>query len=308
MVHEIADPVAAPGLPRAHRSLRTVVGRLEWSLHRRESPQYSLSVSRRQGSDYGVKLALFDRRLFFDLTYYTNAPYSNSGTIWSDSASSSSSGWEFSATANPTKQWRLTLNGSKRSTSTTTARGVFIRQYMAEYLPIIKSHPEWQNLATANNITVATRVADLETVLRNFEAIQNLPEDVYAPAWTLNIIQSYSFARESRLAGFSLGGSMNARGRTIDGFAETSASVLNPNQPYYAPTYEIFGAWLTYQRKLFKNRVDWRLQLNVRNVFDAYTIFPLRAVDARDGNHTKATVIYRLSEPRTFTLTSAFKF
>ncbi len=299
-----------------------------------------------QGSDYGVKLALFDRRLFFDLTYYTNAsvnkidgvsntpagnfkqfdqlwegvanftndpkytnaPYSNSGTIWSDSASSSSSGWEFSATANATKQWRLTLNGSKRSTSTTTARGVFIRQYMAEYLPIIKSHPEWQNLTTANNITVATRVADLETVLRNFEAIQNLPEDIYAPAWTLNIIQSYSFTRESRLAGFSLGGSMNARGRTIDGFAETTASVLNPNQPYYAPTYEIFGAWLTYQRKLFKNRVDWRLQLNVRNVFDAYTIFPLRAVDARDGNHTQATVIYRLSEPRTFTLTSAFKF
>jgi outer membrane receptor for monomeric catechols len=101
---------------------------------------------------------------------------------------------------------------------------------------------------------------------------------------------------------------MNARGRTINGFAENAANVVVPDQPYYAPTYEIFGAWLTYQRKILAQRVDWRVQLNVRNVFDAYNIFPLRTVDARDGTHRGATAMYRLGEPRTYTLTSTFKF
>jgi outer membrane receptor for ferric coprogen and ferric-rhodotorulic acid len=300
-----------------------------------------------KGSDYGLKLTLLDRRLFFDLTYYTNAakdkidsvastpagdfkgnldalwtgianltgdqkynlnPYSSINTVWNDSATTSSKGWEFSATANPTPQWRLTVNGSKRSTGTTSARGAAIRQYLAEYLPIIKANAQWMAATTANAIPVSTRVATIETTLANFSAIQSLPEDIYAPSWSVNMIQTYTFAPGSRLAGVSLGGSMNARGKTINGFAETANNVLNPNQPYYAPTNELFGAWITYQRKLLRNRLDWRVQLNVRNLFDAYTVFPLRTVDARDGTHRGAKVIYRLSEPRTYTLTSTFKF
>lgn len=298
-----------------------------------------------EGRDYGLKLALFDRRFFFDLTYYTNATkdkieaaagtqagnlsqfeqiwqaigaYTNDpkylsppyalGNTWYDSASTRSTGWEFSATVNPTPQWRFIVNGSRRSTSTTTARGVYIRQYLAQYLPIIKANPQWMALPAPTAVSVGARVADLETVFANFEAIKGLPEDVYAPNWTLNVIQTYSFPRESRFTGFSVGGSVNARGRCIDGFAEDAANVLVPTQPYYAPTYELFGAWITYQRKVFAGRINWRIQLNVRNVFDAYTLFPLRMVDTRDGTHRHATAIYRLSEPRTFTLTSTFKF
>ena len=299
-----------------------------------------------KGSDYGLKLTLLDRRLFFDLTYYTNAaqdkidsvastpagdfrildtvwtgianftgdqkytltPYASTNTTWSDSATTSSKGWEFSATANPTPQWRLTVNGSKRSTGTTSARGLSIRRYLAEYLPIIKANAEWMAAPTANDVPVATRVAAIETTLANFTAIQSLPEDIYAPSWSVNMIQTYSFAPHSRLPGVSVGGSMNARGKTIDGFAETANNILNPNQPYYAPTNELFGAWITYQRKLLRNRLDWRIQLNVRNLFDAYTVFPMRTVDARDGTHRGAKAIYRLSEPRTYTLTSTFTF
>ena len=84
--------------------------------------------------------------------------------------------------------------------------------------------------------------------------------------------------------------------------------MINPRQPYYSPATEIFGAWVSYQRKLFKNRISWRLQLNVRNVFDAYTLYPLRTVDRRDGTHAGVTAVYRLTEPRAYTITSAFKF
>ena len=303
-----------------------------------------------KGSDYGLKFSLFDRRLFLDVTAYTNSslnsadsissnaagnfkqfdqlwiavsdftgdvkyltsPYSTLSTTWADTVSTTSKGWEFSLTANATKQWRITVNGSKRGDNTTSARGVYINQYMASYLPIIKSHPEWQALNAAAQ-TVAQRVADLENTLTNFNAIRNSPSANFASRWTLNLIQSYDIAREAKIAGvplngFSLGGSMNARGKAINGFAVDSKLILDPTSPYTSPAYANFGAWITYKRKLFKNRLDWRLQLNVRNVLDHNTVYPLIDVDTRDGKHTPNTAVYTLKEPRTYLFTSAFKF
>jgi iron complex outermembrane recepter protein len=185
---------------------------------------------------------------------------------------------------------------------------VNIIAYLKEYLPVLRN-PVWQSAAvTAGGLTVADRVARIQTTLDNFVATRLLPEDIYAPSWSVNVIQTYSFARESRLGGFSVGGSINARGKSIAGFGEAKTDIFDPDLRYYAPAFENFGAWITYQRKLFTNRVDWRLQLNVRNVFDAYKVYLNRAVDARDGKHTQANVIYRLNEPRTYALTSTFKF
>ena len=298
------------------------------------------------GSDYGIKFSLFDRRLFFDVTYYTNSslnsgdsiannpagnfkqfdqlwigvseftgdpkyltsPYSTLSTVWNDAVSTTSKGYELSLTANPTKRWRISLNGSKRGDNTTSARGVYINQYMAEYIPIIKSHPEWQGIITQNNVTVAERVADLENTLVNFNAIRNSPSANFASNWTLNLIQSYDLPNQGWTRGFSIGGSMNARGKAISGFEVDSKNVLDPTKPYYAPSYANFGGWITYKRKLFKNRVDWRLQLNVRNLLDENTIYPLITVDRRDGNHTPDVAVYTLKEPRTYQFTSTFRF
>ena len=303
-----------------------------------------------EGKDYGLKFAFFDRRLFVDVTYYTNRsvnasdsissnpagnfkqidnvweavatftgdvryrtyPYSSLSTTWADVVSTSSKGWELAVTANATPRWRVSLNGSLRGDNTTSTRGAIVAKYFAQYLPIIKSHPEWQSLA-ANGLTVASRVADIENTLVNFAAIKNSPSANFASKWTLNLIQSYDLPREARvgglpLGGLSIGGSMNARGPAINGFAVDNAFVLDPTRAYTSPRYAVFGAWITYKRKIFKNRIDWRLQLNVRNVFDQYTIYPLIDVDTRDGRHTPATAVYTLKEPRTWQFTNTFKF
>lgn len=209
----------------------------------------------------------------------------------------------------------MVINGSKRGNNTTSDRGTYINQYMATYIPIIKSHPEWQNLVTvaASSTTVAASVADLLNTQTNFNAIKSVPAANFASNWTMNIIQTYEFGRETKIAGvplggFSIGASMNARGKAIDGFAQDSTNTLIATAPFYAPSYTNFGAWIAYKRKLFKNRVDWRLQMNVRNLFDDYTIAPLNTVDSRDGKHTQIVAVYTLREPRTFQFTSAFKF
>ena len=87
-----------------------------------------------------------------------------------------------------------------------------------------------------------------------------------------------------------------------------SRLVLDPTSPYYAPSYANFGGWITYKRKIFKDRIDWRLQMNVRNLFDRNTIFPLVTVDTRDGKHTPNVAVYNLKEPRTYQFTSSFRF
>lgn len=48
--------------------------------------------------------------------------------------------------------------------------------------------------------------------------------------------------------------------------------------------------------------------MNVRNVFDKNTLYPLVTVDTRDGRHTPDVAMYTLKEPRTFQFTSTFRF
>lgn|GEM_PF-902292 len=303
-----------------------------------------------KGSDYGMRFSLFESRLFFDLTYYTNEnvnaaenitvntagdfsqfndiwaavasftgdakylspPHSNLSFVKQDIVSTTSKGWEFTLTGNPSKHWRVTVNGSVRGDNTTSPRGYYTNLYLAQYIPLVKSHPEWQNL-NANGVTVAAAVASLQNTLTNFNAVRSSPSANFASNWTLNLIQTYELPREAKilgvpLGGISIGGSMNARGKAVDGFAVNSALVLDPTAPYYAPGYTNFGAWVTYKRKLFKNRIDWRLQMNVRNLFDDNTVSPLITVDSRDGKHTPNVAIYQLKEPRTYQFTSTFKY
>jgi outer membrane receptor for monomeric catechols len=206
----------------------------------------------------------------------------------------------------------LTVNGSKRGPGKTIERGTLLRGYLAEYLPQWKGNAAWMSTplveGTSGGGTIANAVSRLENTLANFDALAALPTDsLFAPEWSTNVITSYDLSSSSRLRGISVGASANIRGPTVIGFAETATGVAIADRPYYAKEFVSTGAWITYRRKLF-NKVNWRLQLNVRNVLDENKLFPHRAVDRRDGTGRKDVVIYRLNEPRTFVLTSTFSF
>lgn len=294
------------------------------------------------GSDYGIRFGFLGNRIVGEVSYYENFtrnradetirggvsgnfkatidqiwenialaenkseyqsfPYSDRAVGWADALTTKSDGYEFSITTNLTPAWRFTINGSKRSDGETAERAPYIKAYLAQWIPAWKANPQWYNVTG-----VATRVADLERFLQNLEALANFSDDAFAPRWALNLVTSYSF-KQRVLKGFSLGGSMNMRGSTIAGFAEDAGLVIDPTHPYYVRGYTTIGTWLTYQRKLFKNKVSWRVQLNVRNLLDESTVSPLRIVDKRDGTHEGAVATVRLSEPRTYVLTSSFKF
>lgn len=54
--------------------------------------------------------------------------------------------------------------------------------------------------------------------------------------------------------------------------------------------------------------MDWRLQLNMSNLFESGGLKVQRIVDARDGTDRGVGVIYRVLEPRSYALTSSFTF
>jgi outer membrane receptor protein involved in Fe transport len=147
---------------------------------------------------------------------YESLPYSSTGQGWGDTADNTSEGVELSVTANLTDNWRFTINGSKRGDATTQNRGEITKRYFEEYLPIIESNPEWMNLVTqeGNGPLVSERVDTIRTMLANFDAIKGVPVSVYAPQWTMNLVTNYTFSKSSVLKGFSVGGSMNARGKS----------------------------------------------------------------------------------------------
>jgi hypothetical protein len=243
---------------------------------------------------------------------YQNNPYAYPFSNWLDVNTGYSDGYEASLTANFTPEWRFTINGSKRGPGETVDRGRLIRGYLAANLPLWKGNAAWLAAPLIDNTsgaTIGTAVARLENTLANFDALASLPTDsLFAPEWSTNLITTYAFARTSRLKGIAVGASANLRGRTVIGFEENASAVAIADRPYYADGFVNTGAWISYRRKIFRDKIDWRLQLNVRNVADADTIFPHRAVDRRDGTGRPEVVIYRLNEPRTFVLTSAFSF
>ena len=60
--------------------------------------------------------------------------------------------------------------------------------------------------------------------------------------------------------------------------------------------------WVGYQFRIFDDKVNWRIQLNIRNIFGQDALIPVTVQP--DGS----PAAYRIAEPRTLTLTNTFEF
>ena len=77
--------------------------------------------------------------------------------------------------------------------------------------------------------------------------------------------------------------------------------VADLDRPVKGKSEDAVDAWVGYEWKFYKN-LNWRIQFNVRNVFGKDKLLP----NSVEPNGEVAT--YRISEPRTFTLTNTLKF
>ena len=72
--------------------------------------------------------------------------------------------------------------------------------------------------------------------------------------------------------------------------------------PYYYPAETNVDGWVAYSRRIWKDRYNWKVQLNVRNLIGQTGLIPITAQP--DG--TAAMV--RLAPEKRWYLTSTFSF
>ena len=71
------------------------------------------------------------------------------------------------------------------------------------------------------------------------------------------------------------------------------------DHPFYGPEELAGDVWASYRRKIFKN-VDWRLQLNVRNLIEDGRLQPVSV------NPDGSGWAFRIIDPRQSFLTATF--
>jgi len=128
--------------------------------------------------------------------------------------------------------------------------------------------------------------------------------------WRWNAITNYTrFPRSSFLGGWNVGGAVRWQDQVAIGYPIVDVNVAGRSlelpdlaHPYFGPTETKFDAWIGYGRKLWRDKIQWRIQLNVRDVLDDDDLVPVMAQP--DGS----IATWVAPQGRLFTLRSTFEF
>lgn len=213
-----------------------------------------------------------------------------------------SKGLELELTYNVTSAWRITFNASKQQAVRSNI-GHDLDSWIAERSKV------W--LGTAGDLELfgpsTQNLRDYATanLLIPYQTAQNQDG---GPAqevrkWRWNFISTYDF-KKGALKGVSVGGAVRWQDKVAIGFPVTTinnVAQFDVSHPYYGPTETNVDLWVGYERKVTK-KIQWRVQLNVRNVNVGDKLIPIYAQP--DGTIGAA----RIADSRRFQLTNTFTF
>jgi outer membrane receptor protein involved in Fe transport len=236
-----------------------------------------------------------------------NVSFQRPGNM-SDTQSTESKGFEFESTFNPTNNWRIAVNVSQQKASRADIAPV-TRKYVAERLAEWTTGRTGELLSDESGQPLRTRVYERllngvnATAAREGQNVSELRE------WRWNAITNYTFSRTSRLSGWNVGGAVRWQDNVGIGYPIIDADVEGRTlelpdlaNPYMGPSDLKFDAWVGYGRKLWKEKVRWSIQLNVRDVLNEDELVPVMAQP--DGS----IAAWIAPQGRLFTLRSTFEF
>jgi hypothetical protein len=245
---------------------------------------------------------------------------------YSDTSDVVAKGTEFDLIYNPTKSWRMLVNFAESEVVQNNLAPV-TRELRARLEPALEKLANRPKFTAAAGYVFPTdpitgKVTSLdagagEQTLGNFflnsvdvPLANTLAADgVSSPEirkYRVNLVTHYRFPRSGLLQGFALGGGLRWQDRVGIGYpvSYTSAGTIfiDRAHPYYAPAETNLDTFASYTRRLWGNRIEWKVQLNVRNAIGDTRTIPITAQP--DG--TPASV--RLAPDRRWYLTNTFGF
>lgn len=254
---------------------------------------------------------------------YENAVASNAaGTsfagreVYDVSSNTRSKGDEVELVANPTRAWRTSI-GFARTESSETNIATDWFNFITTRLPV------WATYATApihndSSKTVASYINSNVISSWNYIRGQEGRSNPAIRKYRLNATARYTF-QSGWLKNAFVGGTYVWRSKAVLGYGTKSVpasqlefaypglstgnlEVADLSKPYYADPLTQIDGFAGYSRSFLNGKFSWRIQLNVRNLFDDRDRLPQRVDSA-------GTVqVFNQVEPRTFVLTNTISF
>jgi hypothetical protein len=226
-------------------------------------------------------------------------------------------GHEIDLVYNPTRQWRILANFAKQQTVQNNI-APNTKAIIAAMRPVwdeLKDRPRtnypvgWVlgNPLPASTETVGQFVNN--TVYIPFATMLATEGSAAAEQrkYRVNLVTNYQFSKETFLRGWSVGAGVRWQSKLGIGYPASykpDGSVdLGIERPFYAPAETNVDLSVSYGRKLWRDRLDWKATLQVRNAF------------ASGGDLVPVTVqptgqiaSYRLAPEQRIYLTNTFSF
>ncbi len=231
--------------------------------------------------------------------------YTNPG--FRDTTDLVSKGVELELVYNPTRNWRIAFNAAKQEAKRANIGRGFLEYFNKYRRDVWFSGASSQLLSDESGEPVSVRTK--ERLLNDFN--KTLQQDGAAVSelrkWRWNLVTNYTFSRDSALRGWRIGGAGRWQDRVGIGFPvindpATGDARIDVENPHMGPTDFKLDTWIGYSRRIFADKINWRVQLNVRNVLDDDDLVP---VLAQPDNSIAA---WRIPSPRTFSIRSTFEF
>lgn len=236
-----------------------------------------------------------------------------------------SEGMEYELTANPTPNWRLTLNASKAEavrSNVLNSWDAFIQNNKDFYfdggyssndspassywnfkgyydIPHTPGNPlsSGDRLGTKFNDSVYNAYYQAKATAD--QAVNELRK------WHWNAVTNYTFT-SGFLKHVGIGGAARWQDRSTIGYypkfdSAANAWVIDLSKPIMGPTEINYDAWISYERQI-RRGITWSVQLNVYDLFAKSALIPTQA----NPDGTIAQV--RIPSQTTWALTNTFKF
>jgi hypothetical protein len=227
-----------------------------------------------------------------------------------------SKGWELELNAQPTKNWRLTLNASKSEAVRTNIGGTALNTLMNIMIkdlqgPAGQMHYWWgtADVPRAGAAFYQNFPLGVDWAGRKLLEGNNVPE---LREWRVNLI-SNSDITSGILKGVNYGGGVRYQSDVTIGYPPTGDSLVPATygydlaRPYKGPSETNFDLWLGYRHRVTA-KIDWHIQLNVRNAFKGNDLIPITVQGPATGQTLGTPAGYRIAPSQTFTLTNTFSF
>jgi hypothetical protein len=236
-----------------------------------------------------------------------------------DTTDYTAKGTEIDFVYNPTRNWRILANVAHQETVQTNSLP-FLKEFVSRMTPAWdklrdrawSTYPfGWNpgdpmtNILTFGSWLDANVLVPFKTALAT-EGTASAEQR----KWRANLVTNYEFGRDSifgsKLKGWGIGGAIRWQDKLGIGYPTTRNADKSVNidlaHPYYAPAETNADAWVSYHRKLWQGRIDWKIQLNVTNLYG--TTSPI-AVGVQPWGDISTV---RLAPERRWYLTNSFEF